>query len=196
MTLRSLSVALAAVVALACQAPGQTSKPDPDSLAPYYPTPEAVVERMLKLAKVLPGEKVYDLGSGDGRIVIMAAAKFQADATGIEIDHDLVKQSSDRIHGLGLDKTARIVRGDILKQDYAPADALMVYLLPSSNERLRPLLDQQLREGTRVVAHDFVIRGWKPVSEEYIEDDGEGRSHTLYLYVVHKPGHAPDAKKK
>ena len=167
-------------------APAQEQKPDGEKLAPYYPTPESVVVRMLKFAGLKPGEKLFDLGSGDGRIVILAAQKFHADATGVELDAELVKQSSDRIRALGLEKSARIVRGDLLRQDYSSADVLAVYLLPRSNERLRPLLEKQLRNGARIVAHDFVFRGWTPEREEYVEDDGAGRSHTIYLYVIHK----------
>lgn len=168
------------------RASAQDAKPESEKLAPYYPTPEPVAERMLKFAGLKPGEKMFDLGSGDGRIVIIAARKFGADATGIEIDPELAKESAEKIRSMGLEKKARIVRGDILRQDYSSADVLAVYLLPRSNERLRPLLEKQLRNGTRVVAHDFVFRGWTPVREEYVEDDGAGRSHTLYLYVIHK----------
>lgn len=151
-------------------------------LAPYYPTPKFVVEKMLKLGVLKPGEKMFDLGSGDGRIVIMAAKEFKADATGIEIDTDLVKQSRARIKKLGLRKRARIIQGDILRQDYSSADLLTVYLLPTSNDRVRPLLEKQLKKGTRVVCHDFDMTGWTADRIEHIEDDGEGRSHTLYLY--------------
>lgn len=158
-------------------------KKDSEKLAPYYPTPETVVERMLKLGALKAGEKMYDLGSGDGRVVIMAADVFKADATGIEYDTDLWKQSSDRIKSLGLERRARIVHGDIAKQDFSPANLLTVYLLPSSNDKIRPMLEAQLKPGTRIVAHDFMFQGWKAVKEEHIEDDGEGRSHTLYLYV-------------
>jgi 16S rRNA G966 N2-methylase RsmD len=180
-------LALPALLAFApALAPAQEAKPDTEKLAPYYPTPESVVERMLKFAGLKPGEKLFDLGSGDGRIVVIAAQKYGADATGVEIDAELVKQSTERIRSLGLEKTAHIIRGNILRQDYSSADVLAVYLLPRSNERLRPLLEKQLRNGTRVVAHDFVFRGWTPEREEYVEDDGAGRSHTLYLYVIHK----------
>ena len=73
--------------------------------------------------------------------------------------------------------------GDILKQDFSTADLLTVYLLPSSNDKIRPMLEKQLKKGARVVSHDFMFQDWKPVKEEHIEDDGEGRSHTLYLYI-------------
>ncbi len=154
-----------------------------EKLAPYYPTPESVVEHMLKLGGLKPGEKMYDLGSGDGRIVIMAADRFKANAVGVEFDEDLVRQSTARIRALGLEKRARIIHGDLLQQDYSDADLITIYLLPSAVEKARPLLEKQLKKGARVVAHDFAIPGWTPVKEEHIEDDGEGRAHTLYLYV-------------
>ncbi len=159
-------------------------KKEVEKLAPFYPTPESVVERMLKLGELKPGEKMFDLGSGDGRVVIMAADRFKADATGIEIDPDLYKQSMDRIRSMGLERRARIVNGDIAAQDFSTANLLTVYLLPSSNDKLRPMLEKQLKKGARVVSHDFQFAGWKAVKEEHIEDDGEGRSHTLYLYVI------------
>jgi 16S rRNA A1518/A1519 N6-dimethyltransferase RsmA/KsgA/DIM1 with predicted DNA glycosylase/AP lyase activity len=175
---RQLFLFAAALLPLLSQEQKDTPK-----LAPYYPTPETVVERMLKLGGLKPGEKMYDLGSGDGRVVIMAADKFKADATGVEYDADLWKQSSDRIKALGLEKRARIIHGDITKQDFSAANLLTVYLLPSSNDKIRPMLEKQLKPGTRIVAHDFMFQGWTPVKEEHVEDDGEGRSHTLYLYV-------------
>ena len=153
-----------------------------DKLAPYYPTPETVVEEMLKMVGTKAGEKMYDLGSGDGRIVIMAAKKFNADSTGVEFDADLYRQSSERIKALGLEKKARIIHGDIMAQDYSDANVITVYLLPISNDRVRPMLEKQLKPGTRIVAHDFEFSGWNADKVLHIEDDGEGRSHTLYLY--------------
>ena len=153
-----------------------------EKLAPYYPTPETIVEKMLKLGELKAGERMFDLGSGDGRIVIMAAQKFRAIATGVEFDADLWKQSTDRIKSLGLEKRARIIQGDIMKQDYAAADLITVYLLPASNDKVRPLLEKQLKKGARIVAHDFEMSGWTAEKTEQIDDDGEGRSHTLYLY--------------
>ena len=153
-----------------------------EKLAPYYPTPETIVEKMLQLGGLKAGERMLDLGSGDGRIVIMAAQKYPADATGVEFDKDFWRQSMDRIKSLGLQKTARIIQGDILKQDVSSADLVTVYLLPASNDKVRPLLEKQLKKGARVVAHDFEIAGWTSEKVQQIEDDGEGRSHTLYLY--------------
>lgn len=153
-----------------------------EKLAPYYPTPETIVARMLELGELKAGEHMFDLGSGDGRIVIMAARKFKADATGVEFDQDLWKQSAEKIKSLGLEKTARIIHGDILKQDYSSADLITVYLLPNSNDKVRPLLEKQLKKGARIVAHDFEFSDWTPVKVVDIDDDGEGRSHRLFLY--------------
>jgi len=153
-----------------------------EKLAPYYPTPEIIVEKMLRLGELKAGEKMFDLGSGDGRIVIIAAQKFKADSTGVEFDDALYKQSMEKIKTLGLSAMARIIHGDLLKQDYASADLLTVYLLPMSNDKVTPILEKQLKKGTRIVAHDFEFSAWKPEKIEDIDDDGEGRSHRLYLY--------------
>lgn len=155
---------------------------DAEKLAPYYPTPETIVEKMLQLGGLKAGEKFFDLGSGDGRIVIMAARKFHADATGIELDRDLWKLSSEKIRSLGLEKSARIINGDLLKQNYSSADLITVYLLPGFIDKVQPLLDRQLKKGARVVSHDFEFKDWTPEKVQNIADDGEGRSHTLFLY--------------
>ncbi len=161
-------------------APAQTG--DAEKLAPYYPTPETIVDKMLQLGGLKAGEKLYDLGSGDGRIVITAAEKFHAEAVGIELDKDLCKLSMDKIRKLHLEKNAHIVNGDLLKQNYSSADLVTVYLLPGFIDKVQPLLDQQLKKGARVVAHDFEFKNWTPDKVEDIADDGEGRSHKLYLY--------------
>jgi protein-L-isoaspartate O-methyltransferase len=175
---RSLLLLIVTALSGLAQEQGQEG----ESLAPYYPTPETIVEKMLQLGGLKAGEKMFDLGSGDGRVVIMAARKYHADATGIEFDRDLARQSADRIKSLDLQKTARIINGDILRQDVSSADLVTVYLLPASNEKIRPMLEKQLKKGARVVAHDFEIPGWYAVEVQQVEDDGEGRSHTLYLY--------------
>ena len=153
-----------------------------EKLAPYYPTPEAIVEKMLQLGGAKKGEKVFDLGSGDGRIVIIAAEKFAMNAVGVEFDKDLYSQSSEKIRRMGLSERAKIIHGDLLQQDYSSADLITVYLLPVANDKLRPILEKQLKKGARVVAHDFEVGGWRADKTEVVEDDGEGRSHTLYLY--------------
>ncbi|MCU1232753.1 MAG: hypothetical protein JWP63_720 [Candidatus Solibacter sp.] len=161
----------------------QAQSGDAEKLAPYYPTPETIVEKMLQLGGLKAGEKMFDLGSGDGRIVIVAAQKFHAEAIGIELDKDLCKQSAAKILKLGLDKNAHIINGDLLKQNYSSADLVTVYLLPDAvNNKVQPLLDKQLKKGARIVAKDFDFRNWTPEKVENIADDGEGRSHTLYLY--------------
>ncbi len=165
--------------AVACAYPQEK---DPEKLAPYYPTPPSIVQKMLEIGGLAKGEKIFDLGSGDGRIVIMAASKFKADATGVELDPSLARQSSEELRRRNLDKTSRIIAGDILKQDYSSADLVTAYLLPKAMELVRPILEKQLKKGARVVAHDFEMVGWKPEKTETIEDDGEGRSHTIYLY--------------
>lgn len=154
-----------------------------EKLAPYFPTPRSVVERMLKLAAVKPSDTVYDLGSGDGRIVVMAAEKFGAKAVGVEYDTPLVLESRMTIKRKRLENKASIIHGDMLAQDYSPATVVTVYLLPASNDKMRPILEKQLKPGTRIVCHDFEFSGWTPEKTETIEDDGEGRSHTLFLYV-------------
>jgi predicted RNA methylase len=141
------------------------------------------VLKMLQLGALKAGEKMFDLGSGDGRIVILAAQKFHAEAVGVELDNDLYRKSMERIRSLGLERSARIVHGDLLAQNYSSADLVTVYLLPDAiNNQVEPLLDRQLKKGARVVAHDFEFRNWKPEKVENIADDGEGRSRTLYLY--------------
>jgi predicted RNA methylase len=170
-----------AIAVLSCTLFAQ--QPAGEKLAPYYPTPETIVERMLELGQLKSGEKMFDLGSGDGRIVIMAAQKYHADSTGVELDADLVQSSTAKIRQLGLQKTAHIILGDILKQNYASADLITVYLLPESNIKVRPVLEATVKKGARIVAHDFEIGGWTPVKTVVIADDGEGRSHMLYLYI-------------
>ena len=163
----------------------QANKPGdkPDILAPYYPTPELVVQKMLEFGGLKPNETMWDLGSGDGRIVIMAAQVFHSNAFGVELDNDLARQSEERVRKLGL-KNAHIIHGDLLKQDYTSADLITVYLLPSTiDAKVRPVLEKQLKKGARVVSHDFNFAGWKHTKSLTIDDDGEGRAHTLYLYV-------------
>lgn len=156
-------------------------KDDPEKAAPYYPTPQVVLERMLQMGGLKKGETMFDLGSGDGRIVISAAQKFGAKAIGVELDKALAEQSSERIRKLGLESNARIIQGDLFKQDYSSADLITVYLLPVTNTRLSPVLERMMKKGSRLVCHDFEFMEWNPEKTETMEDQ-EGRSHTLFLY--------------
>jgi len=151
---------------------------------PFVPTPEGVVRRMLELAEVKPGELVYDLGCGDGRILIIAASEFGARAVGIEIRRDLVEKCVKRVKELGLEDRVTIIHGNFFDIDISDADVVTLYLLTSVNERLRPKLERELRPGARVVSHDFEVIGWKPVKVEEIKEGW--RSHKIYLYVVRR----------
>ncbi len=155
----------------------------PDSLAPYLPTPASIVTQMLEAGNLKAGETMFDLGSGDGRIVIAAAQKFKANAIGVELDDALVAKSTQKIAELGLEKSARIIQGDLMKQDYSSADLITVYLLPEANKKVTQLLELQLKKGARVVSHDFLMGSWKVTKEITIADDGTGRSHTLFVYI-------------
>ncbi len=151
-------------------------------IVPYVPTPEDIVEKMLELAKVEPDDVVYDLGSGDGRIVITAAQKFGARAVGVELDPDLYKQSSDRIKELDLEGQAQILHENMFNVNVHRATVVTLYLLTAVNEKLRPMLEKQLRPGARIVCHDFQVPGWEP--EQTIDVISKnGISHRLYLYV-------------
>jgi ubiquinone/menaquinone biosynthesis C-methylase UbiE len=155
---------------------------NPDILAPDFPSPQEVVESMLQLAHLQPGEVVYDLGSGEGRIVITAARKFKARAVGVELSPELCKTANARIKALGLEDRVRIMHANLLKVDLRPADVVTIYLLTSANDLLRPNLERDLKPGARVVSHDFEIRGWKPTAVEKVE--AEGRPRNIYLYEI------------
>ncbi len=155
---------------------------DPNIIAPDFPSPQEVVERMLQLARVQPGELVYDLGSGEGRIVITAARTFKARAVGIELSPDLCREATSRVKVLGLENRVKIIHANMLKVDLRPADVVTIYLLTSANEMLKPNLERDLRPGARVVSHDFEIRGWKPKTVEQVE--AEGRPRSIYLYEI------------
>ena len=151
-------------------------------VVPFVPTPTKVAQRMLELAKVTPNDLVYDLGSGDGRIVIMAAQKYGARAVGVELDSKRYKESSARIEELGLASRAKILHGDMFKADIHKATVVTLYLLTSVNADIRPMLEKQLRPGTRVVSHDFHMAGWTAEKTEEITGD-DGSTHTVYLYI-------------
>ncbi|HDI75407.1 MAG: RNA methyltransferase [Thermoprotei archaeon] len=151
-------------------------------VVPFVPTPEIVVKRMLQLAEVKPGEVVYDLGCGDGRIIITAAKDFGAYAVGIEIRKDLVEQCIRKVKELGLEDRITIVYGNFFEVDISEADVVTLYLLTSVNEKLKTKFLKELKPSARIVSHDFEILGWKPSLVEDIRE--EWRNHKVYLYLM------------
>ena len=152
-------------------------------IVPFVPTPQDVVERMLALAQVKAGDVVYDLGSGDGRIVITAAKKYGVKAVGFEIDPELIRQSRESIRKEGLGQLAEIRDQDIRTVDLSAASVVTMYLLPEVNLMLRPNLWRQLKPGSRVVSHDFDMSDWKPEKTEHVKDLS-GWDHTLYFWRI------------
>jgi predicted RNA methylase len=153
-------------------------------IAPFVPSPAPVIQRMLQLAELKPGEVLFDLGAGDGRSVIMAAKAFSARAVGVELREDLSKKALGTIHESGLADRVTIVNGDIFTVNLTSADVVFLYLTTSANEKIRPKLENELKTGVRVVSHDYEIVGWKPAKvENFCENPQLGYpSHTLYLY--------------
>jgi predicted RNA methylase len=153
-----------------------------ENLGPPIPTPQFVVEKMLEAGHVKPGDTVYDLGSGDGRIVITAAQKYGAKAVGVELRPDLCDKARERIKELGLEEKASIIQGSALRVDLSAADVVTMYFLTSSNERLRPSLEHWLKPGARVVSNQFPIKGWKPA--ETVRVKAGSMEHTIYVYQL------------
>lgn len=150
---------------------------DSKKIVPFVPSPPEVVDKMIDLAAVKKGDVVYDMGSGDGRIVI-AAAKKGARAVGFEIDGDLVKESRENIRKAGVQNLAEIRQQDILTVDFSPATVVTMYLLPDVNLKLKPNLLKQLKPGSRVVSHSFDMGDWKPDKVERVD----GR--TINVWVI------------
>jgi SAM-dependent methyltransferase len=155
----------------------QDSPFESKKIVPFVPSPQEVVDKMIEMAGVKKGDVVYDMGSGDGRIVI-AAAKKGARAVGFEIDGDLVKESRENIRKAGVEKLAEIRHQDILTVDFSPATVVTMYLLPDVNMQLKPKLQKQLKPGSRIVSHSFDLGDWKPDRTERVD----GR--TIYLWNI------------
>ena len=160
-----------------------------NNLAPYVRSPDHAVQKMLDMASLKPGETLYDLGCGDGKILIAAAAKYRVRAVGVEISDNLARRATDRVKKAGLEDQVKIVHGDFMQMDLSNANVVTLYLVTTANEILRPNLERELRPNTRVVSYDYPIPGWKPIDTS--ETAGlHGATHTIYLYEV------PDSIKK
>ena len=178
--MRALPIALfPALVAFHCHAQKFGAA---ENLGPNIPTPQAVVDRMLEAAHIKPGEMVYDLGSGDGRVVITAAQKFGARAVGVEIDPVQCRKATDKIKSLGLSGRVTILEASALRVDLSPANVVTMFFLTASNERLKPILEKQLKPGSRVLSNEFPIKGWKPMEVVHIKTGK--MEHSIYLYEI------------
>lgn len=153
-------------------------------IAPFVATPLPVVKEMLTVAEVKLGETLYDLGCGDGRVAIMAAQEFGANAIGVEMREDLAKQAMGKVTELGLEDRVKIVQGDMFKIDLSQADVVTLYLTTSANDKVKPKLESELKPGARVVSHDYEILGWRPIKiDNFCENPRLGYpSHTIYVY--------------
>ncbi len=151
---------------------------------PYVPTPEPVVRAMLKLANAGPEDIVYDLGCGDGRILVIAVKEFNVKkAVGIEIREDKVAEARENIRKAGIEDRAKVIHGDMFEVDISEATIVTLFLLTSVNERLKPKFERELKNGTRIVSHEFRIPGWQPKKVVDIKDNNF-ITHTVYLYVI------------
>jgi hypothetical protein len=152
-------------------------------LAPFVPTPMAVVERMLELGEIDKNDVLYDLGCGDGRIVITAAKRFGTRGVGIDIDPQRIAESLRSAKEEGVEGLVEFRLQDVMKADIREATVVTMYLLPESNALLRPLLEEQLRPGTLVVSHNYSIPGWEAKEVSYVTlQDGTGQDHTIFVY--------------
>lgn len=152
------------------------------NLAPYVTSPQPIVDRMLDMAAVKAGETVYDLGCGDGRILITAAQRFKAKGVGVELSEKLVRSTMETVKRMNLQDQVKIIHGDLREVNLQPADVVTIYLETGTNDLLKPNLEKYLRPGARVVSHDFEVRGWKPTQVEKIT--AYNRTHTIYVYTM------------
>ncbi len=167
----------AAALAVATRAFAQPpALPTPD--IHYVPTSNGVAEAMLKLAKVTPSDVVYDLGSGDGRIVVMAAKTFGARGVGVELDGNLIKTATKNAKKAGVEDKVTFLQQDLFKTDLSDATVVAIYLSNSINMRLRSILERQLKPGSRVVSHRFTFGDWKPDAERHLEGT------SIYLWTI------------
>ena len=152
-------------------------------LAPYVPTPAVVVDKMLQLAGVGPKDVLFDLGCGDGRIVITAAKRFGTHGVGIDLDPKRIQESNEGAREAGVESLVEFRLQDVMKADFSGATIVTLYLLPESNSLLRPLLEAQLKPGTIVVTHNYSVPGWQSRETNYVSlQDEKGQDHTIYVY--------------
>jgi SAM-dependent methyltransferase len=175
-----------AAMLLSVFAAGQSAPPQRRPDVPYVPTTEEAVAAMLKLADIKPGEVVYDLGCGDGRIVIAAAKNFRARGVGVDIDPARIREANANAKKAGVQKRVRFEVKDLFQTDIHQANVVMLFLLDSVNLKLRPKLLRELKPGTRIVSNTFDMGDWKPDKEAAVggADNGTFLSEYLYMWIV------------
>ncbi len=151
---------------------------------PYIQTPHDIIPKMLSLASVMPDEMVFDLGSGDGRMVIIAARDFHAGAVGVEIRRRLVRESRRKVKEMGLSRQITISCRNFKKVSLRKADVLATYLSSYTLNLLAPKFTNQLRAGVRIVNFDYPIPNWTPARKREVTPEGWKKPHSIYLYVV------------
>ncbi|MBE3109606.1 MAG: methyltransferase domain-containing protein [Acidobacteria bacterium] len=163
---------------------GSHGRADAVDLAPWVPTPQPVIDRMLELASLSDKDVLYDIGCGDGRIVITAAHRYGVRGVGIDIDKAMIDESERDAESAGVERQVKFICMDATKADISEATVVSLYLLPESNALIRPLLEAQLRPKSRVVCHNYTIPGWeeKQVLTETVKDEN-GEDHYVYLYI-------------
>jgi SAM-dependent methyltransferase len=154
-----------------------------DGEVPFVPSTPEVIDRMLELAQVKPGDVVYDIGSGDGAIIIRAAKKYGVKGVGIEIDQDLVLKARNNAFREKVEHLVEFRAQDAFTADVSPATVVTLYMLPDFNAKLRPMLDCQLKPGSRVVSHDYPIEGWVPDKVERVKGNFI-HDHTVMLFEI------------
>ena len=167
------------VAALCAATPVLSQTRTPDVI--FVPTPQEVVEDMLRLADVKKGDVLYDLGSGDGRIPVTAAKKYGVRAVGIDIDPDRIAEAGDNARKAGVSQQVEFRLGDIFTMDFREATVVTLYLLPELNVKLRPRLWAELKPGTRIVSHQFDMDDWRP--DKKLESNGR----TVYFWTIPDP---------
>ena len=179
-TPRLLAAFLAASMVTTAPAFAQVAAPAPSRTPDviYVPTPQPVVDAMLRMAKVQSGEMVYDLGCGDGRAVVTAARDFGARGIGVDIDPKRVEESNANVAKAGVGERVQIKQADLFQMQFSDADVLFLYLLPALNVRLRPRILDETRPGTRVVSNSFSMAEWEADQQEEVDDK------TIYFWVV------------
>jgi precorrin-6B methylase 2 len=180
-----MGASLTAFVIATAALPGFAQQFGPaENLGPAIPTPQSIVEKMLEAGHIKAGDIVYDLGSGDGRIVIAAAQHYGVRAVGIEIMPDLCRKARERIQSEGLSERVRIIEGSALRVNLSPADVVTMFFMTDSNERLRPALERQLHAGARVVSYQFQVRGWK--IQETVHVKLGKTDYPIFVYEIGK----------